>query len=391
MTIHSISSSRIWPEDYAEVPKEVFQNEELYQQELKQIFGGPEWHAVAHIAEIPNPGDYKTFRLGEAPILVVRGDDQIVRVFDNSCPHRGTQLKTDSRGHGQEIECPYHRWLFTNAGSLLAAPSMNCFPAKFRKENYGLKEIRSKERFGIVFVTRSPDSPSIDKYLSVVDSYIARALGNTPLTFLGYQKVKFSTNWKEYGDQEGYHAPLLHKAFSLLRWQGGKGTRSVSEYGHQAVNAELQQAPDNGFLRDISLIRVKMPGALTRSVVISLFPLTTVLRHLDVITVRFAFPISVHATEVHYAYFSEKDEVPEMVTHRVRQASNLLGPSGFISLEDGAVFNRLHVGSATEGAVTFQKGVNGRLEAPCEIGQNDEHGNLVKWERYRELMGFHRE
>ncbi len=390
MNLPSIMSSRAWPKNYAEVPKEVFQSEEVYQEELKRIFSGPEWHAVAHIAELPNIGDYKTFQLGEASVLIVRGDDQQVRVFENSCPHRGTQLKTNCRGHGVEIECPYHRWLFTNSGSLVAAPSMNCFPAEFRKENYGLKEIHSQERFGIVFITRSADAPDLEKYLGDVDSYIARALGNTPLKLLGYQKVQFSTNWKEYSDQEGYHAPLLHRAFSLLRWQGGKGTRCVNAFGHQAVNAELQEAPDTGFLRDISLIRVKMKESLPRSVVISLFPLTTILRHLDVITVRFAFPVSVHATEVHYAYFAEQDESQEMVTHRIRQASNLLGPSGFISLEDGAVFNRLHVGSTTPGSVAFQKGVNGPLQAPCEIGQNDEHGNLVKWERYRGIMEFNR-
>jgi anthranilate 1,2-dioxygenase large subunit len=75
----------------------------------------------------------------------------------------------------------------------------------------------------------------------------------------------------------------------------------------------------------------------------------------------------------------------------VRQASNLLGPSGFISLEDGAVFSRIHEGSYSLGTVAFQKGYQGKpLEGPCSVAQNDEASNLVRWERYRKSMGFAR-
>jgi len=79
------------------------------------------------------------------------------------------------------------------------------------------------------------------------------------------------------------------------------------------------------------------------------------------------------------------------VKHRVRQASNLIGPSGFISLEDGAVFNRLHVGAHSEGNVGFQKGVKGRIEAPYTLDKGDEAGNLIRWEHYRQAMGFVRD
>ena len=65
------------------------------------------------------------------------------------------------------------------------------------------------------------------------------------------------------------------------------------------------------------------------------------MNHLDIINCRFANPLSPTQTEVHYAYFAHQDDDPELVRHRVRQSSNLIGPSGFISLEDGAVFGRI--------------------------------------------------
>jgi anthranilate 1,2-dioxygenase large subunit len=68
----------------------------------------------------------------------------------------------------------------------------------------------------------------------------------------------------------------------------------------------------------------------------------------------------------------------------------LLGPSGFISLEDGAVFNRAHIGSRTAGTVAFQKGFTGPIQAPIEVKKDDESSNLIRWERYRQSMGFDR-
>lgn len=384
-------ASLIWPAKYNEIPKEIFHREDIYRRELERIFYGPSWHPVAHLAEVPNKGDFKTIFLGEAPLLVIHGDDGRVRTFFNSCAHRGTQLQTCSRGTAKGITCPYHRWSYDNNGALIAAPGAERFPAEFRKEDYGLRELRSESIYGLIFVTCSAEAPTLGHYLGDADPYIAKVLGGDGrLKLLGYQKAEFSTNWKEYGDNEGYHAPLLHRAFRLLQWQGGNGTQCVTAYGHKLIEAELRPSSNSDFLDDHSLVEFRDPKSPPRSVIVNFFPMSTMVKHMDVINARYAFPRSAHATEVHYAYFSYADDDEEMVRHRLRQASNLLGPSGLISLEDGAVFNRLHQGSRTLGNVGFQKGVHGRLEAPCFVDQNDEASNLVKWEHYRKIMGFER-
>jgi anthranilate 1,2-dioxygenase large subunit len=380
-----------WPAEYNVLPKDVFYRQDVYEAELERIFYGAEWHPVAHISEIPNRGDFKTLQIGEAPILILHGDDDQVRVFFNSCPHRGTQLQICARGQAKEIECPYHRWLFNLRGELVGAPGMNEFQPAFRKEDYGMRQLRSGEFSGIVFASCSDKAPPLDEFLRGTKEYLAKAVGeNAQLKLIGYQKVIYGTNWKEYGDNEGYHPPLLHRAFRLLRWQGGKGTQGVTEHGHKVLEAELQN-PSSGFLNDQSLVEFCDTATPRRSIVISLWPMTTITKHMDVINIRFAFPLSPDQTEVHYAYFARADDSPELLAHRIRQASNLLGPSGFISLEDGAVFNRIHGAARTLGTVAFQKGYQGKpLEAPCFVAQNDEASNLLRWERYRETMGFER-
>lgn len=88
-----------WPGAYAAIPKDKFYRDDVYQRELNRIFSGPEWHPVGHRGEVPERGDFKSARIGEARVLVVHGDDGEIRVFVNSCPHRGTELVTCARGN----------------------------------------------------------------------------------------------------------------------------------------------------------------------------------------------------------------------------------------------------------------------------------------------------
>lgn len=379
-----------WPREFNVIPQDVFYREDIYRLELERIFHGPDWHPVAHVSEIPKPGDVKTMNIGEAPVLAVHGDDGKFRVFYNTCPHRGTQLQTCPRTSGAtEIECPYHRWVFNLRGNLLAAPGIDEFPADFRKANFGLKELRSGIVSGLVLATCSPDAPDLETFLGEAREFIDLALGAEPLELIGYQKVVYAGNWKEYGDNEGYHPPLLHRAFRLMKWQGGKGVNGVTRFGHKIIEAGLTD-PAGNFLADPTLVERRDKSGAAKSYIAALWPMTTIAHHLDVINIRFAFPRSPHETEVHYAYFGPVGEDAEVRRHRIRQASNLLGPSGFISLEDGAVFNRLHQGSLAAGTVAYQKGYKAPLAAPWHGKQNDEAPNLIRWERYRDMMGFAR-
>ncbi len=379
-----------WPEKFNRVPHEIFQRQDIYDAEVKKFFWGPEWHPLCHRAEIPNPGDYKSIDLGEnTPVLFLHGEDGVVRAFMNTCPHRGVKLMMCNRGKTGSFECPYHRWMFDTAGNLLAAPGEAQFPPSFDKKNYGLKQIRMEEISGLLFVTLSDETPPLGEYLEGVSDYITNALGDGRLRLLGSQKVRYQTNWKEWNDNEGYHAPLLHAAFRMMKWGGGKGFTFQTER-HNALDAEIKEADASDFLADPELIKyfAEPSGRKLRSTVVPLFPLSTVVRHLNIINIRYAIPRGVHETEIHFTYFAHADDDEELVRHRIRQSSNLIGPSGLISLEDAAAFNRQHLGSSSPGAVEFQRGVGEAPPTTGEFNQNDESPNLVKWAYYRKVMGF---
>ena len=383
----------VWPERTNEVPKEVFVRQDIFEEELQRIFYGVEWHPVAHEGELPKQGDFKTCAIGRVPLLIAHGSDGTVRVFFNSCAHRGNQVETASLGNKPEFECPYHRWLFALDGKLTGCPNKREFSPGFEMENFPLRQPRTAKFKGLIFVTFSEKTPPLEEWLENVTSTLSELmLGDGRLQLLGYQKVCYTTNWKAYADNDGYHPPLLHRAFQMLNWQGGKGRQFASpKHGHVGMESALSLASSAGMLMDPSIIEFKGTDPSKGSRIVSLFPTFVSTKHLDVVNLRFANPLDVDHTEVHYAYFAHIDDDAEMVRHRVRQSSNLLGPSGLISMEDASIFHRVHIGNRTPGRVAFQKGVKEFDRIDREFQQNDETGNLPRWDYYRSQMGFARE
>lgn len=382
----------VWPHNYNEVPKEAFVRQDIYKEELERIFYGAEWHPVAHESEVPEPGDFKTARLADVPLLIARGQDHVVRVFYNACSHRGNQLETAPKGHKSEFECPYHRWLFSTEGELVGCPNQREFLPGFDRKDYPLAQPRVESFLGLIFVTMSPKTESLDDFLGDIKPTLADLMGGDGrLKLLGYQKVRYDSNWKSYTDNDGYHAPLLHQAFTMLNWQGGQGRQyATTRRGHIGFESALSVASGQNTLRDPSIIAFKGQDPSIGSRIVSLFPTFVSTKHLDVINLRFAIPAGHDKVEVHYAYFAHEDDDAEMVRHRLRQSSNLLGPSGLISMEDASIFHRIHIGNHTPGMAIFQKGVHDPAALETEMKQNDETGQLPRWEYYRSVMGFER-
>lgn len=381
-----------WPRGYNEVPKEVYTRSDLYQREIERIFHGPEWHAIAHVSEVPNIGDFKTVTHAHVPLLVARGSDGEVRVFYNSCPHRGNQVESARTGNKREFECPYHRWLFSIEGKLMGCPGQREFSPGFDRADYPLRQTRYEIYCGIIFVTFSEETEPLDDYLGDLKPTISRALGGDGrLKLLGYQKVRYAANWKIYGDNDAFHGPLLHKALNMLSWQANNGfMKTCTSRGHVALETELVPPPDDGTIKDMSVVGVATEG-VPGSCAIIMYPTFVLTKHLDVLNLRFATPMGPNQVEVSYAYFAHQDDSEEVVRHRIRQSSNLLGPTGFISMEDAAIFHRSQIGSQTPGAVVFQKGVRDTRALNTDFKFNDETHALVHWEHYRQVMGFERE
>jgi phenylpropionate dioxygenase-like ring-hydroxylating dioxygenase large terminal subunit len=387
-----ISPEVIWPAKVSHVAKDIFVREDIYQEELKRIFYGPEWSPIGHESEVPNNGDFKTCKLGEVPLIINRDNEGNINVFYNSCSHRGAQLETEAYGNKTRFTCPYHRWSFNTRGDLAGCPLKDGDAVEFKREDYPLMKPKVAIVHGLIFVTFSEETDPIEVFLDGYEDKLANAMGGDgKLKLIGYHRSVINANWKTYHDNDAWHAPLLHTAFRMLNWQGGKGGQFANDRGHRGFESKLSLPESQTLIKDASLIEFKEGNFDRGSCSLHLFPLFAAVKHLDSIGLRFVNPLSVDKTELHFAYFAREEDDEEMVKHRIRQSSNLLGPCGMVSMEDAAVFQRLHIGSNTPGDMIFQKGVSDLYEIPTEFSQNDESANILSWEYYRKVMGFKKE
>ncbi|WP_061950688.1 hypothetical protein [Acidiplasma cupricumulans] len=62
------------------VPLYLLSDPEIYEAERIKVFASS-WNFLAHESEIPYPGDYVVRYIEQTPLIVVRGEDNKIRVF----------------------------------------------------------------------------------------------------------------------------------------------------------------------------------------------------------------------------------------------------------------------------------------------------------------------
>ena len=155
-------------------------------------------------AALPEAGSYVARTAAGIPLVLVRGDDGIVRGFRNACRHRGAQVAEGS-GCAKAFRCNYHGWTYRLDGTLQHVPHEQGFP-DLNKEQHGLTPVQVEEKAGLVFVTQQ-------------DGAIAASLDHLPELLSDKQQLFNSTeytldiNWKVFLESflEGYHIKPAHK------------------------------------------------------------------------------------------------------------------------------------------------------------------------------------
>lgn len=381
-----------WPSEDNRIPREAYLDESLYRLEMRRLFGGPYWILVGHSAEIPEPGDYKTAQLGDVPLIIVRDMAGELHALVNSCAHRGTALVHDNYGNlaaRKCLTCIYHNWRYDLSGKLISAALKDDFPVDFSRERYGLAAARLESYRGALFVSLSDDAPSLEDYLGDTAGGLDLALGDGDLIYLGSQKVMYECNWKIAAENiyDGYHTVSLHKAFQLLKVRAASGEQRIADheaYGHAWQEYRTSAPEHTDLLRDTSILALRSKTDPANRI-LNIFPTGIISDQMDTLSLRFAIPRGVSATEMQFAVFARRGESAELIHHRVRQGSNLFGPEGFISLEDQTALARVHEGAPGRGDNVVLKGTLKRFP-PYRI--LDEAGIRHFYGAYRRALGI---
>ncbi|KPF73485.1 2Fe-2S ferredoxin [alpha proteobacterium AAP81b] len=198
------------------LPAWTYRDAEFFEAEKAAVLRGA-WQIVCHLSDLAAPGDWHTLDyLGES-ILVVRGDDGVVRAFTNVCRHRGSRLVDGARGCAKRLVCPYHAWTYDLAGRLTGVPGRSEYPG-LDLGAHGLVPVEMEVWQGFVFVRLESGGPSVAAMLAVFGDEIApyrfealRALGRVTLR-------PRPVNWKNVGDNysDGLHIPVAHPGLKRL-------------------------------------------------------------------------------------------------------------------------------------------------------------------------------
>ena len=78
--------------DTMEVPASAYSDPQRYRREVDRIFGRLPL-PLAFSVELPGPQTYRAMSVAGIPVILVRGEDSVVRAFVNICRHRGAQQR----------------------------------------------------------------------------------------------------------------------------------------------------------------------------------------------------------------------------------------------------------------------------------------------------------
>ena len=404
-----------WPEDsLARVPYWVYQDEANYEHEMRRLFEGATWNFVCLEADIPNKGDYRTNQVGALPVIVVRGADGEINCFENRCSHRGALIAFDDGGNVQNnFKCVYHAWSFDLAGNLRGIAferginGLGGMPKDFCRENFSPRKLRTTTLCGLVFATLSPDTPPIEEYIgSEIVGRIKRVLSR-PIRVMGRFVQPLPNNWKLYVEnvKDTYHASILHTflaTFRISRLTQGGGvlvspdggnhssyTIAIPEGANATAYKEQQIRSDNDqfALADPRVLQsVEEFGDHIQLQILSVFPGFILQQIHNCLAVRHVVPRGIGKMDLVWTYFGFEDDSEEMFARRLRQ-QNLVGPAGFISMEDGCVGGFVQRGTA---AASDQISVieMGGAAAESQATRATEASVRGFWKAYRRHMGY---
>ncbi len=176
------------------------------------------WQYACRVDQVRDPGEFVSFELADEPIVVVRGNDGVLRGFFNVCRHHAAAVVTEPSGCAKRLRCPYHGWTYTLEGTLKAAPAFEGVQ-NFDPADNSLVPVSTAVWENWVFVRLASEGPSIEEFLGPEVVAQVRGLGLSKLHWFDRKHYVFDCNWKVFVDNYldgGYHVPYLHEGLGSV-------------------------------------------------------------------------------------------------------------------------------------------------------------------------------
>ena len=341
---------------------------DLFQREQELIFNQC-WIYLGHESEVESPGDYRRRTVAGRPLFFVRCKDGQVRVFLNSCTHRGALICRRDAGNAEVLRCFYHAWSFNTNGELIGVPGEEAYGPYFDKSELGLKEPPKVDSYrGFYFVSFNPCVEDLVTYLAGARDYLDLILDQAEegmRVVAGSNKYSTKANWKLLAENslDGYHLVPTHRTY--VDYIASLGT---DDSGDTLANRPpgVSRALGNGHCVAENIARhgrpiahwhplfgeeAKEPIAQVRQRLVEkhgeerahrianrsrnllIYPNLLILDFVA-ITIRYVEPLAPDKMEVTAWHLVPKGEPDAMLATRLDSFLTFLGPGGFATPDD---------------------------------------------------------
>ncbi len=202
------------------------------------------WSGLATGSDVPGIGDAVPMDFLGMPLLLIRDKANMVRVFQNTCRHRGMILISEPRKIDGAIRCPYHSWCYSTEGRLVSTPHVGG-PGQNTHEGIdrallGLVEIRSHIWMDVVWINLSGTALPFEQ--ANADLLARWAEFDKPLYHGGADsrfQLSVNCNWKLAVENycESYHLPWVHPG--LNSYSRLEDHYHIEKHGHYSGQGTL--------------------------------------------------------------------------------------------------------------------------------------------------------
>ncbi|MBO0722820.1 MAG: aromatic ring-hydroxylating dioxygenase subunit alpha, partial [Blastocatellia bacterium] len=182
----------------------------------RQTVFAKSWQLAGRAEQVREPGQFITWEIGGEPLLIVRGDDGVLRGFFNVCRHHAAAVVTEPAGQARNLRCPYHGWTYSLDGELLGTPDFAGVCGFDRAAN-GLAAIETEVWKNWIFVKIERGGSGLASLLG--QDLLQRFPVWENFLWLERRRYELACNWKVFVDNYldgGYHIPYLHRGLNSV-------------------------------------------------------------------------------------------------------------------------------------------------------------------------------
>ncbi|RLU03159.1 MAG: aromatic ring-hydroxylating dioxygenase subunit alpha [Ketobacter sp.] len=255
--------TNITVEDLSEplmIPVDAYVSKEYAEAEGDRLWAKV-WQQAGRVEEIPEPGSYITYEIGNDSILIVRTGAESIKAYHNVCTHRGRRLVSTPQGEHsacgrqKKFVCGYHAWTFDVDGKATYILDKEDWKGQLTEMCTNLKQVRVDTWGGWIFINMDLNCEPLRDFLEPVASLL------DPFEFheMRYRFRAwgiFDCNWKVALEAflEPYHVagthPQLTKYGDFYAW-----SRALGRHGHDGYDTKEHKAVGEGASVDTSVHR----------------------------------------------------------------------------------------------------------------------------------------